>query len=83
VLVQQNRGQTKVICYASRTLTEAEKKYSTTEKEGLAVVWACQKTFTYTYMEFLSNLLLITNHWRVYTVQNPGKMLEFSAGCCG
>jgi hypothetical protein len=32
VLVQQNRGQTKVISYASRTLIEAEKKYSTTEK---------------------------------------------------
>jgi hypothetical protein len=82
VLVQQNRGQTKVISYAIRTLTEAEKKYSKTEKEGLAVVWACEKFHLYLY-EFLSNLLLITNHWRVYTVQNPGQMLEFSAGCCG
>ena len=49
MLVQQNRGQTKVICYASRTLTEAEKKYSTTEKEGLAVVWTCEKFHLYLY----------------------------------
>jgi hypothetical protein len=49
VLVQQNRGQTKVISYAIRTLTEAEKKYSKTEKEGLAVVWACEKFHLYLY----------------------------------
>ena len=82
VLVQQNRGQTKVISYASRTLTEAEKKYSTTEKRALQL-YGLVKNFIYTYTEFLSNLLQITNHWRVYTVQNPGQMLEFSAGCCG
>ncbi|CAG2201705.1 unnamed protein product [Mytilus edulis] len=37
VLVQENKGMSRVISYASRALSETEKKYSTTEKEGLAV----------------------------------------------
>lgn len=49
VLVQQNRGQTKVICYASRTLTEAEKNTQQHKKEGIAVVWACEKIHLYLY----------------------------------
>lgn len=82
VLVQQNRGQTKVICYASRTLTEAEKIPNNRKNRALQL-YGLVKKFIYTYMEFLSKLLLITNHCRVYIVQNPGQMLEFSAGCCG
>ncbi|GBP32232.1 Retrovirus-related Pol polyprotein from transposon 17.6 [Eumeta japonica] len=37
------------IAYASRTLNETERRYNTTEKELLAVLWACQHFRPYIY----------------------------------
>ena len=38
-----------IITYASRSLTATEQWYSQTEREGLAVVWACEHLHLYVY----------------------------------
>ena len=38
-----------VITYASRSLTATEQRYSQTEREALAVVWACEHLHSYVY----------------------------------
>ena len=49
VLAQKQQGEFRVIMYASRSLTEVERRYSQTEREVLAIVWACERFHTYLY----------------------------------
>ena len=45
--------------YASHSLTAVERRYSQTEREALAIVWACERFHTYLYgIKFY----LVTNH---------------------
>ena len=48
-LVQEQNGEERVISYASRSLTDVEKRYSQTEKEALGIVWACERLRMYLY----------------------------------
>ena len=44
VLLQiQDDGNRRPICYASRSLSDTEKRYAVIEKEALATTWACEK----------------------------------------
>ena len=49
VLTQLQDGEWRAISYASRNLTEVERRYSQTEKEALALVWACERFNIYVY----------------------------------
>ena len=42
VLIQLQGVEWRVIAYASRGLTDVERRYSQTEREALALVWACE-----------------------------------------
>ena len=43
LLQLQPNGSMRLVCAASRSLTETEKRYATIEQEALGVVWACEK----------------------------------------
>ena len=47
--------------YASRSLSDVERRYSQTEKEALAIVWACKRFNLYEYV-FGNTFELETDH---------------------
>ena len=49
----------KIIAYASRALTDVEKRYSQAEKEALAIVWAVEHFHLYLYGQTFT---LVTDH---------------------
>ena len=59
VLGQKDEKVFKAIYYASKTFNEAQENYSTTEKEMLAIVFACDKFRPYILG---SHVIIHTNH---------------------
>jgi len=59
VLSQIQEGKERPIAFGSRTLNEAESRYSTTEKEALAIIWSVQKYKSYLYGH---KFTLVTDH---------------------
>lgn len=47
VLVQEQQGKPRIISYASRSLSDIERRYAQTEKEALSLVWACERFHMY------------------------------------
>jgi len=47
VLIQIQDGEHRMICYASWSPSQVERRYSQTEKEALALVWACERFHVY------------------------------------
>ena len=59
VLGQRGEGKPYVVYYVSKTLNEAQRNYTTTEKELLAVVYALDKFHTYLIG---SDIIIFTDH---------------------
>lgn len=67
VLSQVYDGQEHVICYVSRTLSRQERKYSATERELLAVLFAIEKLRC--YLEY-TKFTVITDHYSLKWLDN-------------
>ena len=49
MLLQEREGEVHPVAYASKKLSETERKYATIEKECLAIVWGIKKFTNYLY----------------------------------
>ena len=66
VLLQEQDGKERVISYAGRALTEAEKKYSATHREMLCIIWALEH-----FKVYLSDTTV-----KIYTDHAPLRFVE-------
>ena len=72
ILLQLNESLWQPVAYASRALTDTEKRYAQIEKEALAVTWSCERFSSY----------IIGKHVQIETDHKPlvpllsGKPLE-------
>ena len=63
VLTQLQGYVWRVVAYASRSLSDVERRYSQTEKEALALVWACERF----------NIYVCGQHFELETDHKPLK----------
>lgn len=68
VLIQMNESGPRIISYASKSLSDVEKRYAQTEKEALALVWATERFHFYLYGRPFE---LITDHKPLETIFGP------------
>ncbi|GFS24965.1 polyprotein [Elysia marginata] len=79
-----DKGEEKPVIFASRAPSDAERKYSQTDREGLTLVFAVKKSFTTTSLVGLSSLSLTTGLCLVCSVpitsSSSMRLLEFNGG---
>lgn len=68
VLIQINDKGPRIISYASKSLSDVEKRYAQTEKEALALVWAVERFHFYL---FGREFKLITDHKPLEVIFGP------------
>ena len=68
MLVQTQAGVKRVICYASRSLSQVERRYSQTEKEALGIVWACERFQLYLLG---IHFVIVTDHKPLMYIYSP------------
>ena len=74
ILVQEGKdGLMRPITYISRSLTERECKYSVTEKEALALVWAIEKLHMYLYS---NHFTAVVDHQPLQFIFKPTSKLN-------
>ena len=56
------------MAYASRSLTEVERRYSQTEREALAVVWGCERFHIYL---IVTQFTISTDHKALEVIYSP------------
>lgn len=68
ILLQCSNGTVRPVAYASPTMTDVEQRYLQTEKEALAVVWACEWFHIYLYGKPFT---LYTDHKPLEIIYSP------------
>ena len=68
VLLQKKNEQVRVICYVSSSLSPVERRYSQTEKEALALVFAVERLKMYLLGREFD---LVTDHKPLLTIYGP------------
>ena len=71
ILYQKTKeGERRTIAYASRALSDVERRYSQTEREALAIVWSCEHFHLYLYG---NSFTLVTDHKALEAIWNNPK----------
>ena len=78
-LSQKIEGKEHVVLYGSRQFTDTEKKYSTTEKEALAIVVAVKKCHPYLFGQ---KFTIVTDHqplkWLINAKEPTGRLARWA-----
>ena len=69
ILVKERQGVKRAVAFASRSLSEVERRYSQTEKEALAVVWRCERLSL--YLLGLESFQLVTDCKALEVIYGP------------